>query len=118
MEECIDYFGVCPICRKNDGYINIGRGHWFFCEEHKVRWYIGSNLFSSWQEETKEEQREIFDKLEFGNYQDVEPIRADFGPPPEEEMIAATPAEIPPWADDDNEEDDDLTAFKKLAQQV
>ena len=38
------YFGLCPHCHDNDGFINLGRGHWFLCHEHKVMWFIGSNL--------------------------------------------------------------------------
>tara|TARA_R110002020_G_scaffold39950_2_gene118166 strand:+ start:4076 stop:4309 length:234 start_codon:yes stop_codon:yes gene_type:complete len=45
------YFGVCPICGKQDGYLNIQRDHWFVCHEHKIRWHVGSNIFSQWREE-------------------------------------------------------------------
>jgi hypothetical protein len=31
------YFGLCPICKKTDGYVNVGRSHWFICEEHQQR---------------------------------------------------------------------------------
>jgi hypothetical protein len=48
------YFGLCPECHNNDGYLDVGRDHWFFCEEHKVKWWAGSNLFSSWCEQTEE----------------------------------------------------------------
>jgi hypothetical protein len=48
-------FGVCPECRETDGYLNIGRNHWFVCHKHKKKWCIGFNLFSSWQEESKED---------------------------------------------------------------
>ncbi len=47
----VDYFGGCPDCGGNDGYLNIRKDHWFRCDKHKVRWYIGSNFFSSWQHE-------------------------------------------------------------------
>ena len=47
----IDYFGGCPRCRQNDGYLNIGRDHWFRCDRHRVKWLEGSNLFSSWRDE-------------------------------------------------------------------
>jgi hypothetical protein len=43
------YFGWCPECGRNDGYLNVGRTHWFVCHAHRVRWNIGSNLFSSWR---------------------------------------------------------------------
>jgi hypothetical protein len=41
-----DYFGVCPTCGSNDGFLIIGRDHWFICKEHRVKWLVGSNLFS------------------------------------------------------------------------
>jgi hypothetical protein len=53
--EAGNYFGCCPQCGGNDGYLNLGRTHWFYCKTHKVTWCIGDNLFSSWQEETPED---------------------------------------------------------------
>jgi ssDNA-binding Zn-finger/Zn-ribbon topoisomerase 1 len=66
-----NYFGVCPKCHKTDGYINIGRGHWFYCKEHKNRWFVGENLFSTWRDQSEEEQRRIYDELEFESFRDV-----------------------------------------------
>jgi hypothetical protein len=66
-----DYFGTCPHCHDYDGWINIGRGHWFFCDEHKVRWCVGSNLFSQWRFQTEQEQRAIYDKYDLGSYTEV-----------------------------------------------
>jgi hypothetical protein len=68
-----DYFGACPYCGKNDGYVNIGRSHWFKCDEHQTRWLVGSNLFSSWQYETEAEQRAWYDAHNFGAWEEVEP---------------------------------------------
>ena len=48
------YYGGCPHCGQNDGYLNDGRDHWFFCDHHKAKWLVGSNLFSSWREEDDE----------------------------------------------------------------
>ena len=50
-----DYFGGCPKCGRNDGYLDVSRDHWMVCHEHKVRWYIGSNLFSSWRYKSESE---------------------------------------------------------------
>ena len=41
-----DRWGDCPDCGHDDGYVNIGKGHSFFCREHKTTWFVGSNLFS------------------------------------------------------------------------
>ena len=41
--------GECPVCNKNDGYLNLGAQHWFICREHKIKWYVGDNLFDSWR---------------------------------------------------------------------
>ncbi len=67
------YWGVCPECHKNDGTLNIGRSHWYFCKEHKTRWFVGANLFSTWKDQTEEEQRKIYDTLAFDTFTDVEP---------------------------------------------
>ena len=32
------FFGVCPICAKATGCLNIGKGHWFYCDEHQTKW--------------------------------------------------------------------------------
>jgi hypothetical protein len=65
------YFGLCPHCHNNDGYLNVGRGHWFVCHEHKVKWLVGSNLFSSWRYQTEDEQRAIYDKYNLSSYTEV-----------------------------------------------
>jgi hypothetical protein len=69
-----DYFGVCPTCQKTDGYTNVGRSHWFFCKEHRVKWWVGSNLFSSWQGETEEYQRRRFDEIGLGEFETIKAI--------------------------------------------
>jgi len=66
-----DAFGTCPTCNKTDGYINVGRGHWFVCHEHRVKWFVGSNLFDSWKCETVEEQKGRYDELGLGSYREL-----------------------------------------------
>ena len=67
------YFGACPVCGKTDGYLNVGRNHWFVCREHKKKWCAGSNLFSDWRDETEEKHEENAKLLE--SYETVSPIR-------------------------------------------
>jgi hypothetical protein len=67
-----EYFGVCPTCHKNDGYINIGTEQWFICEAHKVMWCIGSDVFSGWMSETEVEQRALREKLGIREYKLLE----------------------------------------------
>ena len=74
-----NYFGVCPLCHETDGYINIGATHWFICEEHKTKWCAGESLFSSWMDETEEEQQAERDRLGFSEYREVEPFRPEAG---------------------------------------
>jgi hypothetical protein len=45
----VDYFGGCPKCGQNDGCFTVDRDHWHVCHEHRVKWWIGSNLFSCWR---------------------------------------------------------------------
>jgi hypothetical protein len=74
MIKVDDYFGGCPQCGRSDGYTNVGKSHWFFCREHKAKWCIGSNLFSSWQDETEEEQRRAYVRIGLGDFTEVEPL--------------------------------------------
>jgi hypothetical protein len=69
-----NYFGGCPNCGGSDGYANIRRGHWFYCRDHQTRWCIGTNLFSSWRDETEAEQRAWYTANNFGAYEKVEPL--------------------------------------------
>jgi hypothetical protein len=69
------YFGLCPHCHCHDGYINVGREHWFVCDEHKVRWCVGANLFDSWREQTEDEQRRIYNERGIGEYAEIEPYQ-------------------------------------------
>jgi hypothetical protein len=68
------YFGGCPKCGGTDGYVNVGRNHWFICVEHKTKWCVGSNLFSAWRFETEEEQRHLWDSLGLDDFTEVEPL--------------------------------------------
>ncbi len=58
-----DYFGVCPACGAGSHYLNVGRDHWFYCDEHEVCWFVGSNLFDSWRREDEETWRRNEEKL-------------------------------------------------------
>ena len=47
------YFGHCSFHGHKNYYLNIGRTHWMVCDECKIKWLIGENLFSSWREENE-----------------------------------------------------------------
>jgi hypothetical protein len=64
-------FGVCPICHRTSDYLNVGNDHWFVCNEHKTKWVIGANLFSSCMDETPEQQRAEQEKIGFASYEKV-----------------------------------------------
>lgn len=40
------YFGGCPRCGRDDGCLNVGKDHWYRCDRHRVRWWIGRGLFT------------------------------------------------------------------------
>jgi hypothetical protein len=46
------HFGGCPYCGFSEGPHHVGRVQWLVCPEHRVRWWIGENLFRSWRSET------------------------------------------------------------------
>jgi hypothetical protein len=79
-----DYFGVCPICQRQNGYLNDGRDHWFVCNTHMTKWLVGSNLFSSWRHLTKEESFAQVDQLT--RYREVKEFH------PEKPNIVPVPA--------------------------
>lgn len=72
------YFGGCPECGDNDGYLNIERVHVFHCGKHETQWTVGSNLFSSWKRETPDVWLRNAEKL--CGYREVEPLLV-FDPP-------------------------------------
>jgi len=69
---CRGYFGLCPVCHKTDGSLNVGRSHWFYCKEHKKCWCAGSNVFSSWRDQTEQEQRQRYAEIGFDNYDEID----------------------------------------------
>jgi hypothetical protein len=66
----IHHFGGCPECGNSGGYLNIGRAHWFHCDEHLVKWLIGENLFSTWHDESEEVWKDNAQRLSL--YREVE----------------------------------------------
>jgi hypothetical protein len=54
-----------------DGHINVGREHWFFCKQHRVKWLFGAKLFSTWKTETEAEQRRSYDELGFDKFETI-----------------------------------------------
>ncbi|MDQ3506929.1 MAG: hypothetical protein M3494_02770 [Actinomycetota bacterium] len=79
----IDHFGGCPKCGGNDGCLNVGRSHWFVCRRHKVRWFVGANLFSNWRHEEDWEWEENAKELE--GYEEAEPLMPEPSPEPTRE---------------------------------
>jgi len=66
-------FGVCQKCGEVSGGLNVGRGHWFYCSTHRLKWLAGYNLFSHWRDETEQEQRVAYDAVGLGEFSKVEP---------------------------------------------
>jgi hypothetical protein len=73
-----EHWGVCPICHRNDGYVNLvnnegtGASHYMVCETHKTCWAFGANLLSSWMDEAPDEREASRKKLE--QYRRVKPF--------------------------------------------
>jgi hypothetical protein len=65
------HFGGCPECGGMDGIINIGPSHWLRCNQHKVTWSVGSNLFGRWRDQTEAEQRKIYDDIGMAEYREI-----------------------------------------------
>lgn len=58
-----DYFGGCPVCGGNDGFLNSGPAEWFVCLKHGVKWFVGANLFSDWWDEDEATRQKSADTL-------------------------------------------------------
>jgi len=65
------HFGVCPKTGNNDGYLNDEKKHWFYCEAGKTKWCAGSNLFSTWHDETPAKWAE--NRKFLADFEEVEP---------------------------------------------
>ena len=72
------YFGGCPHCGGNDGFLNVEREHWFMCDRHKTKWRIGENLFSSWRDEGEEVW--LRNQYRLLNYMSVSPVYTERDP--------------------------------------
>jgi hypothetical protein len=92
-----NYFGGCPQCGKTDGYANVGKSHWFYCREHRTMWNVGTNLFSSWRDQTEEEQRRIYDEISLGSFTEVEPLPCNDPEVTRGRVRDADGDEIPPF---------------------
>lgn len=44
----------CPLCGGESLLLNLYKEHWVVCEPCRVKWPVGWNLFSCWQEETED----------------------------------------------------------------
>lgn len=65
--------GVCPKCSKSDGFVNLGKEHWFICRDHKTKWFGGTNLFEGWQNQTVAQAEAI--EVMLNNYTEIIPLR-------------------------------------------
>lgn len=52
--------------------MNVRAEHWIVCDAHKVKWRIGSNLFSCWKDEN--ESVWLRNAERFLGYSKVEPL--------------------------------------------
>ena len=76
------YWGGCPECGGNDGFVNVERTHWFVCDAHKTKWDVGSNLFSCWRRQDEEIWERNFKML--ADYREVEALSTWVDPAPGE----------------------------------
>jgi hypothetical protein len=69
--EAIDFFGGCPTCWRNDGYLNVDRMRWFICHKHRVKWHGGENLFWTCRDDLEAVCQANHDRIK--EYRVVEP---------------------------------------------
>jgi len=66
------YFGDCPKCGQNDGYLNIERTRWKVCHKDKMKWRTGGYQLSNLKYEDHNQWIENIKKL--AEYHEVTPI--------------------------------------------
>ena len=44
ITEVVEFFALVPSAVAVAACATSGRDHWFYCKEHKVKWWGGSNL--------------------------------------------------------------------------
>lgn len=76
------HFGGCPHCGYSEGPHNVRRAHWLVCREHRVRWWIGENLFRAWRTESPAEWEAT--RRWLSGFQIVDPVHGDDSKPGEE----------------------------------
>ena len=57
-------YGRCPRCGGCDALIHVRRDSWAVCDEHRLRWPIGSNLLDSWCGQSERIWADNFARLE------------------------------------------------------
>lgn len=57
-------FSGCPYCSAAKKMLNIGRSHYFLCDEHGTAWCVGENLFSAWRDESEADRQESRARLQ------------------------------------------------------
>ena len=63
-------FGACRCGLPAWWGYNVGRDHWFYCDECRTRWVVGSNLFGNWREETEADW--AANRKRYGDYTKIE----------------------------------------------
>lgn len=58
--------GLCPHCKRHNGFVMAGRDAWFCCDLHRVRWFVVDP--DDLTDERKGEQRRI------ASYDEVTPV--------------------------------------------
>jgi hypothetical protein len=46
---------ACPSCGEAGELVNVASSHWGICNECELKWHIGTNLFSSWRDQTEKD---------------------------------------------------------------
>lgn len=67
------YFGWCPTVHRGHRYRKVGKLHIFSYREHRTRWIVGENLFSTRRFESYGEQEAEYRNTGFGESTEVAP---------------------------------------------
>jgi len=65
-------WGMCPVCGKHNGYVNLGAEFWIICHQHKTKWSIGDDLLAGWQDQSASQFYKVENIL--SKYNEVYPL--------------------------------------------
>jgi len=72
----LDYWGLCPWCRKHDGYLVIGPFQYFVCHLHKTYWQ-GGRVIDWYAEYDQNPEKSLLNYRSIRDYRSIRAVCPD-----------------------------------------